>query len=159
MKRETTPVTFRPVPLEVSEYRTTDAFKAIPAHVAVAVPGYGKVVAVTGPAGDANALRYAQLFVAAPALLRACERILVEAKACSCSEGGHCAYCLARDAIGKAASTSEGDAAARQLALHREFVELLADMAEFWANGTPIHPGSDLATNARSLLRIVKEGR
>lgn len=44
----------------------------------------------------------ANLIAAAPDLLAACRRILVEDDGCSCSEGGYCAWCLARAAIAKA---------------------------------------------------------
>lgn len=47
----------------------------------------------------------ARLMAAAPDLLAACRRILVEDGGCSCSEG-YCAWCLASAAIAKAEGRS-----------------------------------------------------
>lgn len=47
----------------------------------------------------------ANLIAAAPDLLAACRRILVEDGGCSCSEG-YCAWCLASAAIAKAEGRS-----------------------------------------------------
>lgn len=62
----------------------------------------GKLVALAEVAREGDAL----LFAAAPDLLAACRRILVEDGGCSCSEGGHCAWCLASAAIAKAEGRS-----------------------------------------------------
>lgn len=40
-----------------------------------------------------------------------------------------------------------------------QVIELLEDMAEFWKYNTPIHAGSDIATNALSLLRVMNKAR
>lgn len=53
------------------------------------------------PEGEANL----NLIAAAPDLLAACRRILVEDGGCSCSEG-YCAWCLASAAIAKAEGRS-----------------------------------------------------
>lgn len=58
----------------------------------------GRIVEVMTKRAVANA----NLIAAAPDLLAACRRILVEDGGCSCSEGGHCAWCLAGAAIAKA---------------------------------------------------------
>jgi hypothetical protein len=34
--------------------------------------------------------------------------------------------------------------------------ETLEDLNAYWDGGTPIHPGSDVATNARSLMRAIQ---
>lgn len=58
----------------------------------------GRIVEVMTKRAVANA----NLIAAAPDLLAACRRILVEDGGCSCSEGGYCAWCLASAAIAKA---------------------------------------------------------
>lgn len=51
-----------------STYQTTPEFAAIPRHEAVAFADSGTLIAVTGPAGDPEAKRYAKLFAGAPLL-------------------------------------------------------------------------------------------
>lgn len=69
--------------LEVGFYSTTDAFRAIDQHVAV-MRADCSLVAVTGPStgkGAMEAIKFAQLFAAAPQLLEACEDAVEELKA------------------------------------------------------------------------------
>lgn len=63
-----------PGALKRGVYDTTLAFSTIPQHVCVADAMTEQVIAVTGPAGDRDAERFADLFAAAPALLEAAER-------------------------------------------------------------------------------------
>lgn len=60
--------------LYVDTYLATEEFRSIDHHRAVARSRDGGLVAVTGPALDPEAIRYARLFAAAPLLLKALER-------------------------------------------------------------------------------------
>lgn len=63
-------------PLIAEKYETTPEFAAIPRHTAVAFADDKGLVAVTGPLGDAEAERYAQLFAAAPELLASLKEVI-----------------------------------------------------------------------------------
>ena len=42
----------------------------------------------------------------------------------------------------------------------KELAEMLADLAEFWKHGTPVHPGSDIANEAIAQLAALRsEGK
>jgi hypothetical protein len=58
--------------LNVGVYEATDAFRSIEKHSCVCFDDMG-LVAVTGPAEDKEAQKYADLFAAAPELLAALE--------------------------------------------------------------------------------------
>ncbi len=62
--------------LEVDTYHATDKFRAIESHTCVCTAEDGGLMAVTGPAHDAKAQRYARLFATAPELLEALETLL-----------------------------------------------------------------------------------
>lgn len=65
----------------------------------------GAVVDRSDPSTVSLGFANANLIAAAPDLLAACRRILVEDGGCSCSEG-YCAWCLASAAIAKAEGRS-----------------------------------------------------
>ena len=71
----TTPAKTMADALVVMEYTTTPRFRQIERHTAVARED-GSLIAVTGPAGDAESEAYARRFAASGNLLAACKATL-----------------------------------------------------------------------------------
>lgn len=89
--------------LRADTYTTTAEFAAIPQHEAVAFADNGALVAVTGPAGDPEARRFARLFVAAPKMLEALRGLLGVMESWEDPEAADSAeYRAARDVLAKA---------------------------------------------------------
>lgn len=61
------------LPMTVAEMTATPEFHKINDHVAVVFADSMEVVAVVGPAGDEESIRFAKLFAAAPDLLAVCQ--------------------------------------------------------------------------------------
>lgn len=63
-------------PLSVGTYQATESFRAITQHECVCFADDGGLVALTGPAGEAESAAYAKLFAAAPNQNKALEALI-----------------------------------------------------------------------------------
>ena len=94
--------------LNFGVYKATDTFRAIEEHSCVCFDDM-TLVAVTGPASDQEAQKYAELFAAAPDLLKALKLAVVEMKE-DLSAWGDCdhsvgiCYCSLKNAISDASA-------------------------------------------------------
>ena len=92
--------------LNFGVYEATDAFRSITQHSCVCFDDMG-LVAVTGPADDRESQKYAELFAAAPDLLKALKLAVVEMREDlnawgDCDHSVGICYCSLKNAISEA---------------------------------------------------------